>query len=436
MSPDTPRYDGRTVWSWSFYDFANSAFATLVVTFLYAAYFTQEIAADEIQGTALWARGVWITALTVAVASPLAGAFADRAGCRKLFLLISSLICVAATAALYPVLPGEVFKALALFVIANVAFEMGLVFYNAFLPDIAPPDRIGRISGYGWALGYAGGLLALVIALFAMVLPDQPWFGLSAENGQNIRATNLLAAAWFAVFSVPIFLWVREDRSRVTRGGGVVRASFTQLTDSFRRVRRYRQVVRFLVARMVYNDGLVTVFAFGGIYAAGTFGFSFTEILAFGIVTNVAAGLGAWVTAQFDDRLGGRRTILISIAGLAAAALLAILAPNRPLFWTAGILVGIFAGPNQSASRALMGRFVPPERENEFFGFFAFSGKATAFFGPLMLGLLTAASGSQRAGMSIVLLLLVVGGALLLRVDEAEGIAVARRDVDSGHGTG
>ncbi len=432
MSADSrPGYDRRTVWSWSLYDFANSAFTTLVVTFLYATYFTQEIAADEIQGTALWSRGVWLTALIVALASPVAGAFADRAGCRKLFLLISSVICIAATAALYPVLPGQVATALTLFVIANVAFEMGLVFYNAFLPDIAPPDRIGRISGNAWALGYAGGLLALVVALFAMVLPEQPWFGLSTENGQNIRAINLLVAGWFAVFSVPIFLWVQEDRSRVTRGGGVVRASFTQLFDSFRAVRRYRQVARFLVARMIYNDGLVTVFAFGGIYAAGTFGFSFTEVLVFGIVLNVAAGLGAFGMARVDDRLGGRRTILISIVGLAAGALLAIFAPNRALFWTAGILVGIFSGPNQSASRSLMGRFVPPERENEFFGFFAFSGKATAFVGPLMLGVLTTAFGSQRAGMSIVVVLLVVGGALLLRVDEAEGIAAAQRDAEA-----
>ena len=411
----------RAIWSWSLYDFANSAFTTLVVTFVYATYFTQAIADDPVHGTALWSRGVTITALIVAFCSPLLGAIADRGGYRKLFVIVSTLICVIATAALYNVLPGQIIAALVLVVIANIAYEFATVFYNAFLPDLAPRGRIGLVSGLAWGLGYIGGLLALAIALVALVQPETPWFGFSTENGENIRATNLVVAAWFLVFSVPLLLWVPEDKSRVSVSGRVFKDAFVQLRRTFSEIRKYRQMVRFLVARLIYNDGLVTVFAFGGIYAAGTFGFSFEQVLLFGIVINVAAGLGAAAMGVLDDKIGGKRTIIISLLGLIAASLLAVLATSALWFWIAGILLGVFVGPNQAASRSLMGRFVPHDMENEFFGFFAFSGKLTAFIGPFLLGVLTDVFNSQRVGISIVIVLFVLGLLLLLPVDERAG---------------
>jgi UMF1 family MFS transporter len=422
-----PQYDNRSIWSWAGYDFANSPFTTLVVTFIYATFFTEVIASDSIRGTALWSRGVTATAIAVALLSPVFGALADRGGYRKRFLLVSTIGCIVGTAALYGVLPGEVGQALFWFVLANVSFEMGLVFYNAFLPDIAPPERIGRVSGYGWGLGYIGGLIALIVALVTLVQPEVPWFGFSRIDGEHIRATNLLVAAWFAVFSLPIFLWVREDRSAVSEPGRVLKETSIQLARTFTEIRQYRQIVRFLFARLLYNDGLITVFAFGGIYAAGTFGFTMEDILKFGIVLNVTAGLGAFAFGFLDDSLGGRKTLLVTLIGLMAATLLAVLAPSRLWFWVAGILIGIFVGPNQSASRSLMGRFVPPDKENEFFGFFAFSGKATAFLGPFLLGVLTEAFGTQRAGVAVVLLLLAIGFVALLTVDEREGIEAAAR---------
>jgi UMF1 family MFS transporter len=264
-------------------------------------------------------------------------------------------------------------------------------------------------------------LLALAFALVALVQPDTPWFGFSKEDGENIRATNLVVAAWFLVFSVPFLLWVPEDKSRVSVSGRVIKEAFAQIRHTFVEIRKYRQMVRFLVARLIYNDGLVTVFAFGGIYAAGTFGFSFEEVLLFGIVINVAAGIGAAAMGLLDDKIGGKRTIVISLLGLIGASLLAVLATSATWFWIAGILLGIFVGPNQAASRSLMGRFVPHEMENEFFGFFAFSGKLTAFIGPLLLGVLTDVSGSQRLGISIVIVLFVLGLFLLLQVDERAG---------------
>lgn len=414
----------RAVWSWALYDFANSPFTTLVVTFIYAAYFTQAIAADPISGTVLWSRAVAFTALIVAIASPVLGALADRGGYRKLFVGVAVVVCSIATVALYHVLPGQVLLALGLFVVANVAFELGEVFYNAFLPDIAPPERLGRVSGYGWGLGYIGGLLALGVALITLVQPEQPWFGFSTEAGENIRATNLLVAIWFVIFSLPLFLWVHEDKSRVSKGGRVLVDTFAQLGRTFTELRKYRQTIRFLFARLLFNDGLVTVFAFGGIYAVETFGFTFPQVLLFGIVINLAAGLGAIAMGFLDDRIGGKRTIVVSLFGLIGATLLATLATSQAGFWVAGILLGVFAGPNQSASRSLMARFVPHDAENEFFGFFAFSGKLTAFIGPLLLGLFTAWTGSQRAGVGVVIVLFLAGLGVLAFVDERAGSQV------------
>ena len=428
-TPDRPaRVSGlRAVWSWAIYDFANSAFATLVITFIYGTYFTQAIAPDPTTGTALWSRAVTITALVVAFCSPFLGALADRGGYRKRFVMALTGVCVAATAALYGVMPGEIYAALALVVVANVSFELAEVFYNAFLADVAPPERIGRVSGYGWGLGYIGGLLALGLALVGFVQPEVPWFGFSTELGENIRATNLLVAVWFLVFSLPLFLFVAEDRSRVSVPGRIMADTAVQIGQTFRQLRRYRQIVRFLIARLFYNDGLVTIYAFGGIYAAGTFGFTFEEVLVFGIALNVTAGIGALLMGHLDDRIGGKRTIVVSLVGLIAATTVAVLATSRELFWVAGILTGVFFGPNQAASRSLMGRFVPPEAENEFFGFFAFSGKLTAFIGPFLLGVITQLTGSQRLGVSVVLGLFALGLIVLLTVDESEGIAAANR---------
>lgn len=413
----------RAIWSWAFFDFANSPFTTLVVTFVYATYFTQVIAPDPITGTALWSRAVAITALVVAVASPVLGALADRGGFRKFFVAVAVLVCAAATAAMYQVLPGQVLLALGLFVVANVAYEFGEVFYNAFLPDIASPQRVGRVSGLGWGLGYIGGLLALAAALVTLVQPDVPWFGFSKEAGENVRATNLLVAVWLVLFSLPLLLWVREDKSRVSKSGRVVVDAFKQLGHTFGELSKHRQTIRFLLARLLYNDGLVTVFAFGGIYAAETFGFTLTQVLVFGIVINLAAGLGAIAMGYLDDYIGGKKTIIVSLLGLIGSTLLATFATSSAGLWAAGILIGVFAGPNQSASRSLMARFVPDDLENEFFGFFAFSGKLTAFIGPSLLGVLTAWSGSQRVGVSVVIVLFVAGLAALTLVDEREGSA-------------
>jgi UMF1 family MFS transporter len=418
----------RILFSWVMFDFANSAYTTLVVTFVYSTYFVSAIAPDPVTGTELWSRGVTLTALCVAFFSPILGALADQGGLRKSFLFLSTAVTVTGTAVLFWIEPGQIMGALVWFVVSNIAFEFANVFYNAYLPDITTSKNIGRVSGVGWGAGYIGGLTAMGVALAAFIHPEVPWFGVSTEGGAHVRATCLLVAVWFALFSLPLFLWVPGTRSPVgLKKTGIMKTGVTDLKDTFREIRRYRQIIRLLVARMIYNDGLVTIFAFGGIYAAGTFGFSFQEIMIFGIVLNVAAGTGALIMGVFDDRLGGKTTIQVSNGVLTLAVLMAVLAPDKAMFWAAGILVGFFAGPNQSASRSLLGRFVPEEKENQFYGFFAFSGKLTAFMGPLLLGILTRAFDSQRAGVAVLVLFFIAGGLLLSRVDEQEGKAAARR---------
>ena len=420
--------DKKAMFGWVMYDFANSAFTTLIVTFIYAAYFTKAIAPNEIDGTIFWSRGVTVSALAVALLAPLLGTMADRSGLRKRYLLFSTVIAIVSAAMLYRPLPGQVMQALVWFVIGNIAFEIGCVFYNAFLPDLAPPEKIGRLSGIGWGLGYVGGLAAMLLAMVTLVNPELPWFGFSRELGQNIRATNLLVAIWFGVFSLPLFLFVREKGATVTSPSNDEQGTvFAELVSTFIEVRKYRQVVRLLVARLIYNDGLITIFAFGGIYAAGTFHFSFQEIMYFGIVLNITAGLGAFIFGFFDDRFGGKITVQVSLVGLIIASLLAVTTDSKTLFWMAGILVGIFSGPNQSASRSLLGRLVPKDKVSQFFGFFAFSGKFTAFLGPLLLGLLTELFASQRAGMTIVIVFFIIGTLLLAFVDEQEGMAAVHR---------
>ena len=428
MSPAARSYHPRAVWGWALYDFANSAYTTLIVTFIYAVFFTERVAPDRILGTALWGNAVAATAVVVALASPFLGALADRGGYRRRFLLASTVVCVVGVSLLAAAGPGDVALALALFVISNIAFELSGVFYNSYLPDVAPPEKIGRVSGYGWALGYLGGLIAMGVALVGFVQPEEPWFGVPLDDFMNVRAITVLVGVWFALFSLPMFLWVKEPPAHRAPASTepILRATARQLAGTFRQVRSYRQIFWLLVARLVYNDGLVTIFAFGPIYASGTFGFTLTEVMLWGLALNFTAGLGAFAMGFLDDRIGGKRTILLSLVGLTLAAAAAVLVQSKAALWVVGLVVGVFVGPNQAASRSLLGRFVPERKETEFYGFFAFSGKAISFLGPALLGWLTAVFGSQRVGIAVVPVFFVVGGLLLLKVDEAEGKRSAR----------
>lgn len=407
----------RAALSWALYDWANSPFATLIVTFVFPAYFATAVIGDQVAGQARWGFAMGLSGLVVAVTAPVFGAVADVTGRRKPWLFGFTLLCAAASAGLWLVRSdaASVPLAILLVVLANWGFETAGVFYNAMLPDVAGPGRIGRLSGWAWGGGYVGGLSALALALAGLVMPETPWFGIPTEGAAHIRSVGPLVAVWLLIFSVPLFLWVPEGGPAIPAGGRV-RAALLSLARSLREVARFGPIGRFLVAHMLYADGLVTLFAMGGVYVSGVYGFALDEVMLFGILLNVTAGLGAAGFGWLDDRLGSRPTILMALAGLLVAGAGVLLADSRLMIWLTGGALGLFVGPAQAASRSYLAHMAPPDRRSELFGLFALSGKATAFLGPLSVGLVTAVTGSQRAGMAVILVFFAIGGGILLSV--------------------
>lgn len=406
------------LWGWRLFDWANSPFPTVIITFVFSAYFAQGVADDEVDGTRWWSGALTLSAILIAILSPPMGAIADQTGRRKPWLAATTATAVVATACLWFVAPDAQWLLLgaALIVVANVGFEISMVFYNAMLPDLAPANRIGRISGQAWALGYAGGLVCLLVALLVFVQADPAPFGLDKGAAEHVRAVTLLVAVWIAVFAIPTFVLTPDRPKTGMAMGPAARAGVRQLVQTVRSVRRYRETAKYLAARLFYVDGMNTLFAFGGVYAAGTFGMSLEEIIQFGIALNVAAGLGAWGFGWLDDRIGPKTVVLIAILGMIASATPLLFVEGKFLFWVFALPLGLFFGPAQTASRSLMARMAPPEMATEMFGLFALSGKATAFLGPFLVGTVTVATDSQRWGMATIAILLVLGGAILLTV--------------------
>lgn len=405
----------RPAVAWAMFDWANSPYPTIVMTFVFGTYFTKAIAETPEVGTAQWGWAMALAGFIIAVLGPFTGAAADRMGRRKPWLGGFSALCIAASALLWfaaPV-PESTLLALTLVVVGTVGFEMTMVFYNAMLPDVAPQGMMGRLSGWAWGLGYAGGLAALILSLVVFVQNETPPFGLDRDAAEHVRITPVLVAVWFAVFCIPTFVMVREP-ARGAPVGAALRHAVGDVMRLWQIFRTYPVLGRFLVARMIYTDGLNTLFAFGGIYAAGTFGLPLDQVIMLGIAMNITAGLGAAAFGWMDDRLGARATIAAGVLGLIVLGGGLLIVESTLMFWALALPMGLFFGPVQSASRSMVARLAPPELTTEMFGLYALSGKITAFAGPLLLGWATLLADSQRAGMATVLVFLVGGLFLLL----------------------
>ena len=411
--------------SWALYDWANSAFSAVIITFVYATYFTKGIAGDEVAGTAEWGWAMSASGIAIAIVSPVLGAIADAGGRRKPWLFAWTAIAVVGCGLLWYGRPSPEVALMVLTIAAltNLAFEIAGVFYNAMLPEIVSREYLGRLSGWAWGLGYAGGLACLVLVLYGFVQAEPAPFGLDQSQAEDVRISGPLVGLWLAVFSLPLFLFTPDRQSAGLPAAEAVRRGLGQLRRTFGNLRHYRAIGRFLIARMIYTDGLNTLFAFGGIYAAGTFNMSTSEVIKFGILLNITAGLGALGFAWVDDWLGAKRTILIGLVGLLACGLAAVLVSVPLHFWIAGALLGIFVGPTQAASRSLMARLAPAEVRTEMFGLYALTGKITAYMGPFLLGTVTWWTGSQRLGVATVLGFFVVGGLLLWPLQEPQAPA-------------
>lgn len=408
----------RSVMSWCLYDWANSVFGTLITTFVFAPYFITAVAPSPTEGTVLWGHASSTAAALMALSSPVLGAVADKIGRRKPWLITFTALCVLFTTALFLVRPtvDDVPLALALFVCAAVCAELSFVFYNAMLPGLVPRAFFGRVSGWGMTLGFVGAIASLGVALLGFVREGAPLAVLDRGGAENIRATVIMVAAWYAIFALPLALFTRDGRSSGLPLRQAVREGVATLLATLRGIGRYANLARFLVAYLFYSNGLITLFAFGGIFAAGVFGMTMEQVILFAIGLNVTAGIGAAGFGWLDDRIGSKAAIMITLLGLLAVGGLLAVTRSSLVVWTIGLSLGLFVGGGQAASRAMMARLSPRGMETEMFGLYALSGRATAFAGPLAVALATDAFGNQRAGMVAILGFFLVGLLLMGRV--------------------
>ncbi len=420
------RQDRRSILSWCLYDWGNSAFATVIITFVFSVYFARVMVGDETAGAAQWSAAIAVSGAIIAVLSPFLGAIADYYGSRKPWIWFFTLIFAAATAFLYlgepQAGPHNILFVLALLVLANTAFEVALVFNNAMLPQIAPRDYIGRVSGWAWGMGYAGGLVCLILSLVCLVgIGDRPpLVSLPTGASENIRAVGPLVAVWVMIFTLPMMFYTKDMPRTSLPMAKAVGLGIRQLGDTLLTIRHHGNMVRFLISSAIYRDGLNTLFAVGGLYAAGTFGMSFQEILFFAIGLNITAGLGAAGFAGMDDLKGSRQTVILSLCGLLFSGLAVLMVQDKILFIGLAMVMGLFIGPVQSASRTMAVRLSHPDHVGQTFGLYSLTGRVVSFFGPAAYALATYVFDSQRAGMAMILLFWLVGLVILWTVREQE----------------
>jgi UMF1 family MFS transporter len=442
----------HVLFAWVLYDFAAQPYYTLVLTFLFAPYFAAHVVGDVTLGQTIWGYGAAAASVLIAIGSPLLGALADGRGRRKPWIALFSLVLVAGLATLWVAEPGASSSTIAIvivaFILATAAAEFSAVFTNSMMPSLVPASALGRLSGFGWGVGYLGGLVSLVLVAGLIVtnpstgktlIGIDPIMTVDGVRHEADRLVGPLAALWFTVFMIPFFMFVPDIKPRAAGVGASRRSPVAQLWQTVRGLPENRSMLFFLIARMLYADGLSAIFAFGGIYGAGVFGWGALELGVFGIILTMTGMFGAVIGGFFDDRAGSKTVIMVSLVLLLAGVagilsvdkshvLYAIGVPPKdagsaPLssigeqvFLGFAILVGLVAAPVQSASRALLARLAPPDQITQYFGLFAFSGKVTAFLAPFLVATVTAATGDQRLGMASIAVFLIAGMLFMLPV--------------------
>jgi UMF1 family MFS transporter len=447
-SRDSRRKASRlAILGWALFGWASQPYFTLILTFIYAPYFASAVVGDATRGQSIWGFATAVAGILIASTSPVLGAIADATGRRKPWIAAFGALLVIGSAALWVAKPGEpatIMPALIAFVVASIGAEFSHIFSNTMMPTLVPRNKVGSLSGFGWAVGYIGGMVSLILSLaFLATNPEtgrtllgfSPAFGLEAAAREGDRATGPLTAIWFIIFVTPLFLFTPDGEARY-RFKPAIKHGLRALADTIRSARRHRDLWFFLIANMIYTDGLIALFAFGGIYGAGTFGWQTIQLGLFGILLTITGTIGAYVGGKLDDRLGAKAVVLGSLVILVicCSAILSVsrdrilfflpVAPplsgggifastSERLYVVLGALIGMMAGPLQAASRTLLVRLAPQDRLAQFFGLFALSGKLTSFMGPFLVAAVTAATASQKAGISVLVAFFFVGGILL-----------------------
>lgn len=412
------------IFVWTLFDLANTSYSIVVVTFLFAVYFKETVAEGKPIGDLYWSIGTSTSMVIVAIISPVLGVIADFSAGKKRFLLFFTLLCIAATGLLYFVGVGNVLFGLLLFIIANIGFEAGLVFYDAFLPEITAPKNYGRVSGYGFAMGYIGSLASLAIA-YPFIQNDM------------IRETFPVSALFFFVFAIPLFVFLKDSRKDVIRTESYAKIGFSRVFNTLTHLKNYKNLAMFLVAYFFYIEGVNTVIYFSGNYASTTLKFSMMELITFFLIVQTTAILGAITFGILADSIGQKKSIVISLVIWIFTIVVAFLTSSsqstlvgkladqfgtstidvqKDAFYFVGLLAGSVMGATQSTSRSLMSKLTPPERKTEFFGFYSFFGKSSAIIGPLVFGIVSFMTESQPAAILSICAFFVVGLLILTKV--------------------
>lgn len=414
------------IFVWTLYDFANTSYSIVVVTFIFAVYFKDVIAEKKHIGDLYWSIGISVSMLITAIIAPILGAISDYSAGKKRFLLLFTLMCIIPTSLLYFTGSGDIFYALILFIIANIGFEAGLVFYDSYLPEITTVKNYGRVSGYGFAMGYLGSLAVLAISF--------PFI-----QSELIKETFPLAAGFFLIFSIPLFIYLRDTRKNVSPGKSFIKIGFDRVYATLTHLRSYKNLATFLLAFFFYIEGVNTVIFFAGNYAATTLKFSMEELILFFIIVQTTAILGSVTFGVISDSIGQKKSISISLIIWIFTVLLAYFTSSSEnniviylsnkfditagqviiySFYFVGLLAGSVMGATQSTSRSLMSRLTPSEKKTEFFGFYSLFGKSSAIIGPLVFGFVSYLFGNQRFAILSVGVFFIIGLVILKFVKE------------------
>ena len=431
----------KRIWGWFFFDWASQPYNTLLITFIFAPY-VKELLGDGSRAQAVWGYGIGAAGLLIALLAPLLGVIADKAGGRMRFIWLFSVLYVAGSWGLWYAAPDDfnLFIVMTSFAIGMIGMEFATLFTNAMLPDLGTKEEIGRISGSGWAFGYTGGLIALVIMLLLLaegkdgktLLGIAPLFGLDAVAREGTRAVGPLTAIWYVVFMVPFFLWLREPPRKAAMGiWAAVKTAIPELRHSLRDLPQKRSLFAYLASSMFYRDALNGMYVFGGIYAAGVLNWGVIDVGVFGILAVISGAVFAWLGGKADSRFGPKPVIVAGVLVLTAVAISLLVISRDTVFgitvdaasklpdiafYTMGAIIGAAGGALQSASRTMLVRQADPARITEAFGLYALSGKATSFIAPLSIALVTDLTGSQQLGISPLIGLFLIGLVLLLWV--------------------
>ncbi|MDJ0394444.1 MFS transporter [Rhodococcus sp. G-MC3] len=424
----------KQVFAWGIWDWGSAAFNAVILTFVFSVYLTDGVGDDlpgSISATSWFSWSVGLAGVVIAVLAPVSGQRFDARGTRKKSLALLTGLTVVSMAGLFFVKDDYHYLWLGLVLLAagSIMFELASIPYNAMLRQVSTPDNIGKVSGFGWSMGYFGGIVLLLICYLGFISGDgdtRGLFGLTTDGGLNIRLVALLAALWFAVSAIPVLLAVPELPSTAADPGAAKAGMMESYKVLFRDLRELwvadRRSVYFLIASALFRDGLAGVFTFGAVLAVSVYGIGTGDVLLFGVAANVCAGLGAITAGVFDDRVGPKRVIVFSLTAMIVAGVVLLFVSGPLLFWVFGLVLCLFVGPAQSSSRTYLARLAPPGREGQFFGLYATTGRAVSFLAPTLFGLFVFLFDADRAGIGGLLVVLAVGLGALLAVKSPDKV--------------